>query len=121
MIAPPKSKFDLDLSFGQVGEQKLADILQNSKIEVKFDRLAQRTGNIAVEFESRGKKSGIAITEAQWWAFVIERDNSEPSIILVPTEKLRNICAAVYGKKGAVSGGDNNTSRLVLIRKEELL
>lgn len=121
MIAPPRSKFDLDLSFGQVGERKLESILKTSKIEVKYDRLTQKTGNVVVEFESRGKRSGISTTDAQWWAFVIEKKNEEPSIILVPIDKLKKICRNAYSEKRFVCGGDNKTSRLILIKKEELL
>lgn len=48
--------FDLSLADGQIKEQQLSAILTDSNIEVKTDYMAQRTGNIAVEFESRGKR-----------------------------------------------------------------
>jgi hypothetical protein len=58
-------RFDLDLQYGQVFEQKVADMLQNKKIEVKTERDKWKsTGNIVIEFESRGRPSGIASTEA---------------------------------------------------------
>ena len=40
--------FDLDLRFGQAGEQRVADLLSLSaaKIEIKTDRLWKNTGNI---------------------------------------------------------------------------
>ena len=44
-----RKKFDLDLQYGQVREQMVADMLQNKKIEVKSERdVWQRTGNIAL-------------------------------------------------------------------------
>ena len=47
-----RKKFDLDLQYGQVREQMVADMLQNKKIEVKSERdVWQRTGNIAIEYE----------------------------------------------------------------------
>lgn len=35
--------------------------------EVKFDRMAKKTGNMAFEYRFRGAKSGLASTEAQYW------------------------------------------------------
>ena len=58
-----RKKFDLDLQYGQVREQMVADMLQNKKIEVKSERdVWQRTGNIAIEYECYGKPSGINAT-----------------------------------------------------------
>jgi hypothetical protein len=38
-------------------------------LELKNDMLSAQTGNIGVEFESRGKPSGIARSEADWWVY----------------------------------------------------
>ena len=55
-----RKKFDLDLQYGKVREQRVADMLQDKKIEVKSERdMWVRTGNIAIEYESYGKPSGI--------------------------------------------------------------
>ena len=57
-----RKKFDIDLSYGKVSEQMVADMLQDKKIEVKSERdMWMRTGNIAIEYESYGKPSGIAM------------------------------------------------------------
>ena len=45
-----RKKFDIDLSYGKVREQMVADMLQDKKIEVKSERdMWMRTGNIAIE------------------------------------------------------------------------
>ena len=63
-----RKKFDIDLSYGKVREQMVADMLQDKKIEVKSERdMWMRTGNIAIEYESYGKPSGIAATESDYW------------------------------------------------------
>ena len=55
-----RKKFDIDLEYGKVREQLVADMLQNKKIEVKSERdVWQKTGNIAIEYECYGKPSGI--------------------------------------------------------------
>ena len=63
-----RKKFDIDLEYGKVREKQVADMLQDKKIEVKSERgMWQKTGNIAIEFESYGKPSGIAATESDYW------------------------------------------------------
>ena len=63
-----RKKFDLDLQYGKIREQMVATMLQDKKIEVKSERdMWQRTGNIAVEYESYGKPSGIKATESDYW------------------------------------------------------
>ena len=60
-----RKKFDLDLKYGLVKEKIVADMLQDKKIEVKSERgMWLKTGNIAIEYESYGKPSGIAATES---------------------------------------------------------
>jgi len=46
----------------------VADMLQDKKIEVKSERdIWQKSGNIAIEYESYGKPSGIKATESDYW------------------------------------------------------
>jgi hypothetical protein len=37
--------------------------------EVKNDLMAAKTGNVAVEYESRGRASGLAISQALYWVY----------------------------------------------------
>lgn len=104
-----------DLEFGEMKEKELANILLNQKIEVKTDRKWKKTGNIAVEFMSRGKKSGISITEAKYWAFILDNNNQTEGIIILPTQKLRLIAREYFSRGNVVKGGDDNTSDMVLI------
>ena len=55
--------FKYDLVVGELKESELSDILSNSKIEIKYDLMAHKTGNVFVEYESRGKPSGISKTQ----------------------------------------------------------
>jgi len=107
--------FSHDLEIGQIGEKALGNILENKKVEVKTDFIAQRTGNVFVEYESRGKPSGIAKSQADYWCFVL----SNHQIVLITSEKLKEIARKHLGK--SVLGGDNNTSKGVLVPVKELL
>jgi len=63
-----RKKFDLDLQYGSIREDKIADMLTNKKIEVKSERdIWQKSGNICIEYESWGKPSGIRATESDYW------------------------------------------------------
>ena len=66
------STFDIDLKYGQIREKRVADLFKGGKVEVKTERSWWRkTGNIAIEYEFRGKPSGIDKTEAKWWFQVL--------------------------------------------------
>ena len=69
------------MQYGKVREQRIADMLQNKKIEVKSERdMWARTGNIAIEYQSYGKPSGIAATEADYWLTLITRKQLRAAI-----------------------------------------
>tara|TARA_Y200000002_G_scaffold86142_1_gene68621 strand:- start:26568 stop:26990 length:423 start_codon:yes stop_codon:yes gene_type:complete len=108
--------FKKDLEFGLKWENKLKKILTDVKVEVKTDRKWSVTGNLAVEIESRGKPSGIRVTTAHYWSFILwEKDVENPSIILIPTDKLKIFVEFYLKKNGYIFGGDNRTSKLVLL------
>lgn len=113
-------RFDIDLSFGQCFEQKVADMLQNSKIEVKTERDKWKdTGNIVIEFESRGRPSGIATTEADYWFHNLAMGEDIIMTLVFPTKTLRNYIAKNMPRM--VRGGDDMTSRLYLINLKDLV
>lgn len=115
------SDFRYDLKFGQVGEKLLADIFNNRKIEVKRDKWIPRTGNIAIEYESRGKPSGILKTEADWWAFIFSGNVEDNLLLMVEVKHLKNLYEK-YSKYDDFlrNGGDKNTSKMVLIPIDEI-
>ena len=114
--------FDIDLKEGEVGELLVKELaLGNRKIEVKRDFMVSRTGNLAIELESRGKASGLAITTAEWWAFVLDGPVFNGEVLLfIKTDRLKKIVDKIKIDKGTIRGGDNNTSELVLVPVQEL-
>jgi len=111
------SDFAFDLKMGQDEEIWLADLLRGKTVEVKRDYIASRTGNLFVEFSSRGKASGLATTKANFWAFILDGER----VVIVPTKYLQQVARLAYSEGRTVSGGDNNTSEGVLVRLEELV
>lgn len=120
MLMNNDKRFDLDLQYGQVFEQKVADMLQNSTIEVKTEREKWKsTGNIVIEFESRGKPSGIATTDADYWFHNLALGEDIVMTLVFPTKILKNYI--VQAMPRVVRGGDNNTSRLYLLNLQDLV
>ena len=66
-------KFDLDLEFGQLGEEFVRDMQQgNTMIEVKTERDKwKNTGNICIEIRCNGKPSGISTTGSSVWIHLL--------------------------------------------------
>ena len=110
------SDFRYDLKEGKLkGETKFHEMLSNSKIEVKFDRMTRKTGNVYIEFESRGKPSGIRTTQADYWVYYIQ----DEECFVISTKRL--IYKIVKLNPRRVRGGDNNTSVGFLIKLTDLI
>jgi len=122
-LAPSKEnrkKFDIDLEYGQVREQQVADMLQDKKIEVKSERdMWQRTGNIAIEYQSYGKPSGIEATESDYWFHNLCVGEDTFCTLVFNTDSLKKIINNLDSKR-SVSGGDNNASRMYLVNLQKL-
>ena len=115
-----RKKFDLDLEYGKVREQQVADMLQDKKIEVKSERdVWQKTGNIAIEYESYGKPSGINATESDYWFHNLCIGSETFATIVFDTTSLKRIIQNLDSKR-SVSGGDNNASRMYLLNLQKL-
>jgi hypothetical protein len=104
------SDFKYDLQIGQNYETLLYELL-GKRIEVKRDFKCLETGNIFIEYESRGKKSGIATSEAEWWCYWL----SDFHLVLIELDKLKIICRQYLNTNRDVRGGDMNTSKGILL------
>ena len=130
-------KFYKDLRQGQIYEKKCLEYLDYDsvvhkkgyfkeydltifkdgtpiKIEVKSDRQASRTGNLAIEYECRKRASGITTTLADYWIyFIVHTDKEE--CYKIPIEDLKNLVKDCR----KVSGGDNMESKIYLLNKNK--
>ena len=114
------SKFDIDLKYGQVREKRVADLLGKEQVEIKTERSWWRkTGNIAIEYEFRGKPSGIYKTEAKWWFHILELDKKEHCMLVFRVSRLKKIVNK-YKKTHTKSIGDYKASKCVVLPIVEL-
>ena len=115
-----RKKFDIDLQYGKVKEKIIADMLQNKKIEVKSERgMWLKTGNIAIEYESYGKPSGISVTESDYWFHNLCVDEEVYATLVFKTDMLKKIVNSTDNKR-IVSGGDHNASKMYLMNIQKL-
>tara|TARA_R110000803_G_C11863315_1_gene307456 strand:+ start:297 stop:641 length:345 start_codon:yes stop_codon:yes gene_type:complete len=107
--------FKYDLKIGQAKEKELGDIFNDKTIEVKFDLQALKTGNVYVEYFSRGKLSGISKSIADYYCFCFGE-----TYHIIETSILKNRCRKYLNTSRDKKGGDNNTSKGVLLPLIEL-
>ncbi len=110
--------FDLDLADGHYAEDLLTALFSNErgKVEVKRDLMVSDTGNVAIEYQSRGNKSGIATTKAVWWALVLDGPRfGHQVIVLIKTERLKQLARKLWQEGKRARGGDRGTSLMVLV------
>lgn len=95
-------------------------MLQDKKIEVKTERgMWSKTGNIAIEFESYGKPSGINATESDYWFHNLAIDDEVYCTLVFSTPMLKNIVEKLDDHK-VVKGGDNWASKMFLVNLSKL-
>lgn len=127
MIQP---HFDFDFARGKVGEDLvetfLAD-LQGKKIEVKTDHRVHETGNVYVETwqyhkedASDKKRSGINITEAEYFCFA---SPAGLGFIMVKTDALKDVIRETNARETRQPIINNNTNASIgrLVKVSDIL
>lgn len=95
-------------------------MLQGKKIEVKTEKnIWQKSGNIAIEFESYGKPSGINVTEADYWFHNLSIDDEVYCTLVFSTPMLKKIVEKLDYHK-VIKGGDNWASKMYLVNLSKL-
>lgn len=121
-------KFDLDLKFGQQGEQwlKMLGTAGGLKIEVKTERDQwAKTGNIVFEYRCRGKASGVSTTEADFWVCLLSLEGSIVGMYGWHTVQLRAFLRDVVATPSkynarVVMGGDDKVSEMIIVPMAQL-
>ena len=117
-------KFDIDLAFGEKGEDFVKEVLQgNGKIEVKTERDKwENTGNLVIEIRCNGKLSGLSATESKTWVHLLSVDDKIRGGFIFDTDYLKDRVKKLVkdGKAKVTKGGDFNASQIVLLPIKEL-
>jgi len=107
--------FKYDLKVGKSKEIEIGKIFDTKTIEVKYDLQALDTGNVFVEYQSRGKLSGISTSKADYYCFAFGC-----TFHFIETNKLKERCRKYIKTDRDKKGGDSNTSKGILLPIKEL-
>lgn len=92
-------------------------ISKNWTFEVKNDLMAHQTGNVAIEYESRGKPTALGATTADFWVYKFA---GRFFAFRTATLKRKLFEEKTYFK--AVTGGDaGSNTKMFLVKMEELM
>jgi hypothetical protein len=96
----------------------LARIKDNDyKFEVKEDFMSWKTGNVALEFECRGKPSGIQTSEADFYVYKIHGANGTHFYLFKTSALKKMVSEKEYFR--VVSGGDKGSNSMNYLFKYE--
>lgn len=86
-------------------------------VEVKYDEMQAKTGNIAIEIYNprSGKPSGLTATKADLWCHVLQ-----DSAWITSVDNLKDFCENTAPFKSFNSVGDGNAS-ILLYKTEDIL
>ena len=114
--------FDLDLQFGEAGENWLRWIgTDQAKVEVKTERDQwHSTGNVIFEFSYKGRPSGIASTRADLWVIIFKLGDKYCGAIVFPVLDLKEFLRMVYRNPDKYGSkvwrvGDNDDSVALVV------
>jgi hypothetical protein len=86
-------------------------------VEVKYDPMSCKTGNIVIEFEMNGKSSALMATGAEWWIFY----DGELMFSLTPKEIIQVIFNKRLTYQIITGPGDLYSKKVFLVPKEWLM
>lgn len=83
-------------------------------IEIKEDFYCRKSGNVAVEYECRGKPSGVSSTKATHWLYRIHQPSGEDVWIFMPTAIVRGGIQNKEFLREVVGGDYGSNTRMYL-------
>lgn len=114
-----------DMEVGAAGENFVNKIFGDDKIklEIKKDDWTIKSSNLALEFESRGKPSGILTTQADFYCFVV----GHFFVLMLPVDFLLQVYKKYINIPSYIKNvGDRDktgkpTAKVILLPWNELL
>ena len=128
LLAKDRNANIIDYGFSPYSEKEFYDVffVVNSKdgarrftVEIKNDIASMRTGNIGIEYECRGKPSGIAITKADYWMHIIRHDGKFLFLVIKPN--LLNVLIEKKAKAKKIGGDNFSNTKMHLIAIKDIL
>lgn len=97
-------------------------ILTNSgdfiKVEIKEDFTCEETGNVGVEFECRGRASGIAVSQADLYLFKIHKPDRDIDYLMLETKTIKDLIRRKMYHRIVIGGDEGSNSKNYLFELE---
>lgn len=120
-IAKRAEEYVANLLNGSLSEEGNKDydiILQNGKtVEVKFDKLSKKTGNVAIEYQAYENKTGIARSGADYYFIIFYYKVCWVGALVLKDVLLDMISNIEYKDS---FGGDNKATKMKLVPTEHI-
>lgn len=142
----PNYDFNLDLPIAQKTERQVAEFLVEKggmtfledcdnnaydlkmktnngselTVEVKEDFSCERTGNVGVEYECRGKPSGISVSQAAVYLYKIHEPSQRIGLYVIPTKELKQMIKRQEYFR-VVNGGDPGSNSMNYLFKLDVI
>lgn len=81
------------------------------KVEVKEDFTCEKTGNVGLEFSCRGKDSGIACSQADFYVYKLHEPNHQIHFYMMKVEDLKDLIKHKFYHR-IVNGGDPGSNSI---------
>lgn len=91
------------------------------KFEVKEDFTCEKTGNVGVEFECRGKPSGIQVSEADFYIYKVHSQYGDVRYFLCSTKCLKKMIADKEYFRIVTGGDPGSNSKNYLFKYETFI
>jgi len=98
----------------------LQTIFGSKKIEIKTDYSHAKYSNVAVEFQCRGKPSGIEASEADYWIYKIFEADGTSGLYMLEADKLRWLINDKLYHREVLNGGDVGSGTGLYLFKGDL-
>jgi hypothetical protein len=85
-------------------------------IEIKEDFSCARTGNVGVEYECRGKESGISVSKADFYLYKVHTPEGKKSVYIIQTHKLKEMIENNLYHRTVVGGDPGSNSKNYLFK-----
>ena len=120
-------KFDIECQINEDYKKRydydLVSDYKNKKVtyEVKYDYMAEKTGNLAIEINNckADKPSGINVTKANIWAHVV-RDKKNMTVWMAKVSELKKFIKKTTPFREVTQAGDGNAD-LLLYKTDAIL
>jgi len=93
---------------------------QKQKIEVKEDFMHSKTGNIAIEYECRGKPSGINTTESDQYIYKIHYSDRTSRIFSIKTDNLKRLLKERQNLRSVTGGDAESNTKFYLLNDRDI-